>query len=199
MATKKAPPKPVARAAKKTPAKKVAKKAASKHSQRLARMTEDNLTAQAKLRADRFVMQYLRDFNATQAFVRTQVEEGKPYEEIDYNYSMNKGYQMTRWPYVAQKIQEAMEVAEEKNILTRAEVMYGMKREAYYTGSGASHGARVGAWAALAKMLGMDQKKLEQNLAMKGGIMVVPATEDMDSWEQRAQAAQAALKEEVRK
>lgn len=198
MAAKKAPPKPVARAAKKT-TKKASKKATGKLAQRLASRTEENLSPKAKDRADRFVLQYLRDFNATQAFIRTQVEEGKPYEDVDYNYAMNQGYQMTRWPYVAQKIQEAIEVAEEKNIVTRAEVLYGFKREAHYMGMGSSHGARVGAWTALAKVLGMEQKKLEQNLAMKGGIMVVPATESLSSWEERAQAAQAALKEEVRK
>lgn len=198
MAAKKAPPKPVVRTGKQNKGAR-ALDPTSKNSQRLAKKTEENLTPAMRDRADRFVLQYLRDFNATQAFIRTQLEEGKDYEEIDLNWAMNGGYQMTRWPYVAQKIREALETAEEKNIVSRSEIMHGLKREAYYSGVGASHGARVGAWGTLSKILGMETKKIEQTLAMKGGVMVVPATDDLNTWEERAQAAQKALKEEVRK
>lgn len=198
MAAKKAPPKPVVRVGKQNKGTREIDPT-SKNSQRLQRKTEENLTPKMRDRADRFVLQYLRDFNATKAFTRTLVEEGREYEDIDENWAMNGGYQMTRWPYVAQKVREAIETAEERNIVTRSEVLHGLKREAYYSGTGASHGARVGAWGSLAKILGMETKKIEQTLAMKGGIMVVPMTEDLQSWEERAQAAQKALKEEVRK
>ena len=198
MAAKKAPPKPVVRKGKQNKGP-VPLDPSSPNSQRIARKTEENLTPKMKDRADRFILQYLRDFNATQAFIRTQMEEGKPFDDIDLNYAQNSGYQMTRWPYVAQKLREMMEQAEEKNIVTRAEVLHGLKREAYYHGVGASHSARVGSWGSLAKILGMETKKIEQTLAMKGGVMIVPATEDLKDWEQRSQAAQSALKEEVRK
>ena len=206
MAVEKAPPKPKTKA--KTPEPVVRTRRAkgsvpldpsSPNSQRLAAKTEGNLSTKQRDRADTFISQYLRDFNATRAFIRTQMEEGKAYEDIDYNYAMNQGYQMTRWPYVAQKIQEAMETAEEKNIISRSEVLFGLKREANYNGPSASHGARVNSWGKLAQILGMETKKIEQTLALKGGVMIVPETQDLDSWEARTQAAQAALKEEVRK
>lgn len=171
----------------------------SASSKRLAAMTEGNLSPAQRKRADEFVLQYLRDFNATQAFIRTQVGEGKPCEEIDVSYASNAGYQMTRWPYVAQKIQEAMELAEEKNIVTRNEVMFGLKREAHFHGVGASHGARVGSWGKLATILGMDVRKVEASLSLRGGVLVVPAVDGVEAWESRAAAAQAALKEDVRK
>lgn len=171
----------------------------SRSSKRLATYTEGNLSPAQRKRADEFVLQYLRDFNATQAFIRTQVSEGKPFEEIDIGYAANAGYQMTRWPYVAQAIQATMDAAEEKNIVTRTEVMFGLKREAHYHGVGASHGARVGSWGKLATILGMDQRKVEASLSLKGGILIVPAIDNTESWEKRAAAAQAALKEDVRK
>lgn len=199
MAAKKAPPaKPVARIGKQN-RPKIPLDEKSDNSRRLAAKTEGNLTPKQKQRADEFVLQYLRDFNATQAFVRTQLAEGKPFEEIDLAYAMNAGYQMTRWPYVAQRIQGAMDEAEEKNIVTRNEVMFGLKREANFHGAGASHGARVGSWSKLAGILGMDVKRVEQQLALKGGVLVVPAVDGVEEWERRSAAAQAALKEEVRK
>jgi hypothetical protein len=149
--------------------------------------------------ADRFVLQYLRDFNATQAYIRTRCENEPEYEPARIETAIQQGYEMTRWPYVAQRIQEALEQAEEKNIVTRSEILHGLKREAVYHGPGASHSARVGGWGKLASIMGMDQKQVERGLAMRGGIMVVPAVEELDDWEKRAQAAQAALKEEVRK
>ena len=153
-----------------------------------------------RARADRFILQYLRDFNATQAFIRMSVEEGRDYEEISYDYAMNKGYEMTRWPYVAQRLQEARDEAAEENILTAKDILWGVKKEMNYHGIGSSHGARVSALSLGAKIKGMEApKKVEASMAMRGGVMIVPETADLTTWEERAAAAQATLKEEVRK
>lgn len=200
MPAKKAPPKPVVRRGKNNGSGAIKLDPESRTSKMIARQTEGNMSDRTRDRADRFVAQYLRDFNATQAFIRLSMEEGKKYEEVDYNYAMNKGYQMKRWPYVANKIQEAMEIAEEANILTNKEILWGVKREMNYGGPGASHGARVSALALAAKIRGMESpKKVEASVSHRGGVMIVPETEDLTSWEQRASAAQATLKEEVRK
>lgn len=195
MAAKKAPPKPVAKGGKKT---KPQYDPDSKSSRMMAAKTEENLTPKTKAVADLFVIEYLRDYNAKRAFIRTKAITD-PYQEVDEHYAQNAGYQMTRWPYVAAKIQKAIEEAEEKNIVTRAEVLHGLKREALFQGPGASHSARVGGWGKLAQIMGMDSKQVERGLAMRGGIMIVPAVDDPRSWEERAAAAQSALKEEVRK
>lgn len=211
MAVKKTPPKPPAKRAAKAapaPAKKVAKPKGgakaldptSRSSQRIARHTEGNLSNASKARADRFVLQYLRDFNATQAFIRMSVEEGREFEDISYDYAMNKGYEMTRWPYVAQRVDEAKQEAEEENILANRDVLWGIRKEMNFHGSGASHGARVSALALAAKVKGMEApRKVEASVALRGGIMIVPETQDLASWEERAAMAQASLKEEVRK
>lgn len=197
MAAKKAPPKPVAGGAK-TKGGAIPLDPNSKTSQAIAKKTEANLSPKQKARADEFVLQYLVDFNATRAFIRMKGELD-PFDEVDLNYASNAGYQMTRWPYVAQRIEEAMREAEQKNIVSVNDVLFGLKREAHYHGVGASHSARVGSWGKLATILGMDQKKVEQNLAMRGGVMIVPATDNLEDWESRAASTQAALKEEVRK
>lgn len=199
MAAKKAPPSPasVTRRAKNN-GSKIPLDPNSKTSQSIAKKTEANLNPKQRARADEFVLQYLIDFNATRAFIRMKGQLD-PFDEVDLNYAQNAGYQMTRWPYVAQRIEEAMRDAEQKNIVSVNDVLFGLKREAHYHGVGASHGARVGSWGKLATILGMDQKKVEQNLAMRGGVMIVPAIDKEDDWEKRAASTQAALKEEVRK
>lgn len=199
MATaKKAPPKPVApwEQPKKNPVRPADPN--SKTAKKLASHTEENLTPRKRQRADLFIIEYLRDYNATRAYRRTRLIEC-PFDDVSDDVCSQQGYEMKRWPYVSQKIQEAFEIAEEKNVVTRTEVLHGLKREALFHGPGASHGARVSGWGKLATIMGMDQKQVERGLSMKGGIMVVPAVEGLDDWEQRAQAAQAALKEEVRK
>lgn len=169
----------------------------SANSKRLAKKTEENLTVRQQAMADEFVTQYLRDFNARYAYIRTH-EHFNPFEEIADSTAAAGGYSMLRWPYVARKLKDAMEAAEEKGIITRNEILFGLKRESNYMGPGSSHAARISGWGTLAKIMGMETKKLEATLAMKGGIMVVPAVDDVDDWEKRASKAQAALKEAVK-
>lgn len=195
MARKPTPPPPKTRIGKQN-AGSVPLDPESKSSRRFARRTEGNLTPAAKDRADRFVLEYLRDFNATQSFRRLLVSEGRAEEEVTDNYASNGGYGMTRWPYVQQKIREAMDAAEEKNIVTRNEVLFGLKREAHLQ---SGKPGSVSAWTGLSKILGMETKKIEANFALRGGIMIVPETQGLESWEARAAAAQQALKEDVRK
>ena len=195
-AAKKAPPKPVVRVAKNNKSH-IALDPESKSSKNIAKKTDANLTPKQRQRADLFILEYMRDHNATQAFIRTKFLEC-PADEVDLNYASNQGYQMTRWPYVACKIREALENAEEKNIVKRSEVLHGLKREALFQGVGASHGARVQGWGKLATILGMEQKQVEKNLAGRGGVMIMPEIEDVNTWESKAQAMQAALKEDVR-
>lgn len=192
--------------AKKSPVAKVGKKNASRtphdpesgFSKQMAKRTEENLSPAMKKRRDHFISEYLVDFNAAQAFIRMKAEE-EPFKEIDAAAAAAGGYSFTREPYVAKKIQEALEAMEEANIVTRKRVLGGLLREANYHGVGAQHGARVSSWTKLAGILKMDVKQVEASVALRGGVMIVPATEDGAGWEARAAEAQAALKEEVRK
>lgn len=169
----------------------------SASSKKIALKTEKNLTTKQQAMADEFVLQYLRDFKPKAAYIRAQ-NHMNPFDEIADSTAMVNGNAMLRWPYVQKKLHDAMQDAEEKNIVTRNEVLFGLKREANYYGVGASHGARITGWSQLAKIMGMETKKVEATLAMKGGVMIVPPVEGLDSWELRAAAAQANLKEAVR-
>lgn len=192
--------------ARKKPVAKVGKKNASRtphdpdsgFSKLIGKRTEENLSPAMKKRRDHFISEYLVDFNAAQAFIRMKAEE-EPFKEIDAAAAAAGGYSFTREPYVAKKIQEALEDMEEANIITRKRVLGGLIREANYHGVGAQHGARVSSWSKLAGILRMDVKIVEQNVGLRGGVMIVPQTEDGESWEARAAGAQAALKEDVRK
>lgn len=95
----------------------------SRSSRRIAARTEGRMSDKTKDRADRFVQQYLRDFNATQAFIRLSIDEGRDCEDISYDYAMNKGYEMKRWPYVANRIQEAMDQKEHQMIALGAQLV----------------------------------------------------------------------------
>lgn len=160
---------------------------------RLSRRTEENLRSDAKLFRDKFIAEYLIDFNAAAAYLRAG---GTAKAKSAQHY--NTAYYLTQEPYVAKKIQEAVDAAEASGLVNRNRVIAGLVREANYHSLGASHGARVSSWGKLATILGMDTKRIEMNLSARVGILVVPMTDALESWEARSIAAQAALKLAVR-
>lgn len=185
MATK--PPSP-----KKKPGKAAGRAAydpKSKNSQMLAGRTGDTYTDKQKDLRDRFVNEYLIDFNATDAYIRAGGNQKNPTQA---------GYNLKREPYVARAIQAAVDSLDAAKVTNRQRIMAGLVREANHFGIGAAHAARVSAWTRLSSLLGMDQKQTERSLSARGGVMVVPQVESDIDWEKRAQAAQSALKEAVR-
>lgn len=163
----------------------------SKTSKRLARRTEANLTPRMREFRDQFIAEYLIDFVGSRAYLRAGGENTAQPAQM--------AHQLLREPYVVQTLQRMMDGMEESKLVTRNRVLAGLMREANYTAISASHGARVSAYSKLATILGLDAKQTERGLSLRGGVMIVPATESTDSWEKRAAAAQAALKEDVRK
>lgn len=111
-----------------------------------------------------FVAEYVKDFNATAAAGRAGYS--------DPNY----GRQLLTNPNVSGAIAKHQQEAEEKALVTREEVIEGLRREATYGADDASHSARVAAWAHLGKHIGMFTDKLEQAGAMR--IEVVYADSD---------------------
>jgi hypothetical protein len=170
-------------------------------SQKVARRTEANLSDRMKRDRDVFVTEYLCDFNAGNAWRRMKATcyPDDPLTMSQEVKASDYGYELTREPYVAFKIKEAIDALEEDQLINRKRILSGLVREANYHGVGASHSARVGSYGKLASILGMDNHKLEATLALRGGVMIVPQVESEETWEERAAKAQAALKEEVRK
>jgi len=150
----------------------------------------------AQLR-ERFITEYLRDFNNGNAYLRAAGPE--VCDLLAWKTIQNNGWKMRHEPYVAQKIAEALDALEEEHVITRKEILIGLKKEANDDGPNTIQAARVSAWGTLAKVMGMDTKRVEMNLASQGGILIVPQAQGVDDWEKRSQAAQAALKEAVRK
>jgi len=150
----------------------------------------------AQLR-ERFITEYLRDFNNGNAYLRAAGPE--VCDLLAWKTIQNNGWKMRHEPYVAAKIAEALDALAEEHIITRKEILVGLKKEANDDGPNTLQAARVSAWGTLAKVMGMDTKRAEMNLASQGGILIVPQTAGVDDWEKRSQAAQAALKEAVRK
>lgn len=137
----------------------------------------------------RFITEYLVDFHAGNAYLRAG---GK---NKDYRLA---GYNMKREAYVCQQIQKAVDAMDAAQVTTRQRVLAGLVKEANHDGLGSQHSARVTAWQGLAKILHMGEKEVERTMSARGGVMVVPETSDLGSWEQRAAAAQDALKKAVR-
>ena len=99
-------------------------------------------------RQARFVEEFLVDCNATQAAVRAGYSE-KTAGVI--------GHENLSKPNIAAAIAKAQTERAEEVGITQADVVAGLLLEARRTGKESTHGARVSAWAALAKHLGMDR------------------------------------------
>lgn len=100
----------------------------------------------------RFVQEYLIDLNATQAAIRAGYSE-KTAKAI--------GSENLTKPDIAAAVKEAIEKRTEQADVTVQRIVDGLLSEATREGEGSSHGARVSAWAALAKYKGMFTEKVE--------------------------------------
>lgn len=161
----------------------------SKTQLRNARRTAGGLRDDAKAFRDRFIFEYLKDFSNTYAYIRAGGTDKRP---------SKAGYAIRHEAYVAQQIQEAIERMKPAQMVSQQTAVSWMIREANHYGGDSTHGARVSAIAHVMKAQGMTLGEKEVAAAARGGVMVVPATDNLLSWEERAASAQALLKEQVR-
>ena len=156
----------------------------------LTHKTESKLSPEQRRKRDLFVDEYLVDFNATAAVIRT----GGSKKGASY-----KAHLLMQEPYVQLRIRQTIDALEEAKIINRQRILAGLVREAHYSGVGASHSARVAAWSTLARIIGMEAPiKVEASHEVRGGVMVIPMA-DPASWEASAVTAQKLLKDDVRK
>lgn len=99
-----------------------------------------------------FCKEYLVDLNATQAAIRAGYSARTANRIAQENLTK---------PDISEAIQKAMAERSEKIGLTQVMVIDGLLKEARNEGKGSSHAARVQAWTALAKHLGMFNDKSE--------------------------------------
>ncbi len=105
----------------------------------------------------RFVEEYLVDLNATQAAIRAGYSKKTANEQ---------GAQLLAKLSIREAVAEAQEARSERTGITQDEVIRGLKKEATLEGDGASHSARVAAWAHLGKHLGI----FTDNLTLSGSV-----------------------------
>lgn len=154
-------------------------------------MAQDLSPKEKDLR-DKFVSEYLIDYDQTAAAIR-----------IGFSASFAQTYAekfMTE-PYVRKAIadlQNAMADDEKIEVeLDRRRIRAALMREAHYRGPGSSHAARVSALAKLASIRDMDAPtKIKSEVALRGGVMMVPGIASLEEWEKAAQASQTDLQKD---
>lgn len=153
------------------------------------------LSIGAKMKRRLFISAYVRNFNATEAYYATGYE-GNPKQ------AAIKGRKMLTEPYVQALLTSYLDALEEDEIVSRKEILAGLKREANHFGEDATHSARVTAWSKLAatKGMGTEGKNGGNSVAVMttGNVMVVPMAQSQDEWEAMARTQQAQLKQQVK-
>lgn len=159
-----------------------------------AKMFEDfrNLHINTKARRNQFVREYIKDFNGAEAILR-----------MGYTCQRNTAQSMAgKWlsePYTQYALSELMRDMDEKAVVSRNEILFGLKSEANVFGEEGSHSARISAWRALAKINGMEITRVEGNIGLAaGGVMAVPYVGTVEDWERMTRESQAKLKAAVR-
>lgn len=113
----------------------------------------DNTTLTEK--QDMFVKEYLIDLNATQAAIRSGYSEKTAQEQSSRLLSN---------VMIAEAVAKAQQERSERTEITQDDVVRGLLKEAQFTGTGATHGARVSAWSQLGKHLGMFTDRVDHTL-----------------------------------
>lgn len=141
---------------------------------------------------DRFVIEYLKDYDQIRACLR--LGYSLPYAKEYGTRFMNESYVLTKLTEIECKPEETNSEVERKRI--RA----GLWREANNFGLGSSQSARVAALAKLSAFEGMDAPtRSKQELTgadgepLGGGVFVVPGLMTMEQWEAASEKQQEEL------
>lgn len=145
---------------------------------------------------DKFVVEYLKDYDALAACIR-----------VGYTFAFAKEFsaRFLSETYVLNKIKQLevaapLEAGEDDENAQRRKVYAGLWKEANYMGSGSSQSARVAALSKLSAFLGMDAPtRSQQELtgkngeALGSGVLVIPGVMTAEQWAVQAEAQQAEL------
>ena len=146
-----------------------------------------NMRPSTLLKRERFVMEYLKDFNIKGAAIRIGCAA---------RTAAQQGHAILNEPYTQRRILQVLQDMEESDLLTRKDVIIGLLREARGAESDA---ARVAAWAKLSKIKGMEIDMVSGQFKHIHHVMEVPAAGRVVDWEDAAVVSQENLKVEVRK
>lgn len=149
-----------------------------------------DLRADAKRRREEFCREYIKDFNASDALRRMGYKSQQPWV---------LGSEWMKQPYTQWYLAKLLAELDQKAIVNANEVLAGLKREANHYGMDGGAAARISALRSLAKILGLEVTKIEGNVNLGGGVMLMPFSGSPAEWEKAAAEAQKNLKEAVRK
>lgn len=122
--------------------------------------------ARLTARQEAFVREYLVDLNATQAAIRAGYSA---------RTARSQGQRMLTNVDIVQAVAAEQSARAERVEITADDVLRGLHTEARRTGEGASHTARVSAWTALGKHLGLFVERVDHTT--KGQAIQVPPIE----------------------
>jgi len=169
---------------------------------------EASYTKSDKELRDKFIVEYLRDYNSYAACVRIgYVDE----------VALETAKQFMEEPYVRRGITNAedarakhLQASQEEDLVNlppgfvphnedtdKQRIVSGLFREAFYKGPGATHNSRVSALTALAKIYKLDKEEKRDDDKLIPNVMVVPAVGSAEDWEKMAAGQQADLKKQV--
>lgn len=138
---------------------------------------------------DLFVSEYLVDYDQVRAAQRCG---------FAYQFAIEYATKLMAESYVQRKI-SSLRISPDVNETeledyNKRRIREGLIREAFYSGPGASHAARVSALKALAQVNGMivapGGAGSKGSSGSPGGVMAVPGIADLDAWEQTASNSQ---------
>lgn len=148
-----------------------------------------DLRADAKRRREEFCREYIKDFNASEAVRRMGYKSKTPWVMAS---------EWMKEPYTQFFLDKMLRALDRTAIVSANEILAGLKKEAHYYGMDGGAAARISAWRSLGKMLGLEVTKIEGNVNLGGGVMLMPFSGSPDEWEKAASKAQKNLKETVR-
>lgn len=141
---------------------------------------KDKLTPKQRM----FVQEYLIDLNATQAAIRAGYSAKTAQEQSSHLLSK---------VIIKEAVAAAMEQREQRAIVTQDDVLRGLLKEALNEDDGASHAARISAWAHLGKHLGMFKEKIEIEHGISDDVLEKMAELEQQSRLQSERLAQKIL------
>ena len=138
----------------------------------------------------RFVWEYCKDHSPAQAAIRAGYKERN---------APSIACRLLQIPAVQAAIRERERQIVEAAMLDETIVLQGLLREAQYTGDGSTHTARVSAWREVAKILGLEIRKVEHTVTHRLDGRLAQARQRAQLIEAQAQAlpAPAAQKAET--
>lgn len=132
----------------------------------------------------RFIDEYLIDFNATQAAIRAGYSQ---------DTAKQQGSRLLTNVDVRAAIDTAIRERSSRALLSQDAVLCGLLEEARHTGDGSSHSARVAAWAHIGKHLGMFVDRVHATGQQVHGVtrieLVAPPAKDLTDEELAAELA----------